>query len=107
MINCFEKSIVLPFMPGKLVESVCLFLNSIKVGSCEFDNQGYVLLMASNVELEQVLDEIPLVGEYPDMFPDDIPEFPLERGIEFSIELVLGTRPISIAPYRMSTMELA
>ena len=52
MINCFEKSIVLPFMPGKLVESVCLFLNSIKVGSCEIDNSGYVLLLTSEVELE-------------------------------------------------------
>ena len=37
---------------------VYLFLNSIKVGSYATDNQGYTLLMASDVELEQVLDEI-------------------------------------------------
>ena len=41
------------------------------------------------------------------MFPEDIPEFPPEREIEFTIELVPGARPVSIAPYRMSPLELA
>ena len=53
------------------------------------------------------MDEIPVVRKYPDVFPDDISEFSLKREIEFSIELVLGTGPISIAPYRMSLMELS
>ena len=52
MMNCSKKSIMLPYLPVKLVESVCLFLNFVEVGSCEIDNQGYVLLMASDVELE-------------------------------------------------------
>ena len=51
MINCFEKSIMLPPIPVELVEPICLFLNSVKVGSSESDNQGYVLLMESDVEL--------------------------------------------------------
>ena len=50
------------------------------------------------MEVEQTLEEIP-VKEYLNVFPEDIPEFPLEREIEFTIKLVLGTRPISIAPY--------
>ena len=63
--------------------------------------------MSTNVvEVEQKLEEIPIVKEYPDVFPEDIPEFPPEREIEFTIELVLGTGPISIAPYRMSPLEL-
>ena len=52
MINYSKKSIMLPHIPVKLVESICLFLNSVKVGSCETDNQGYVLLMTNDVELE-------------------------------------------------------
>ena len=87
-INCFEKSIMLLPMLFEPVEFVCLFLSFVKVGSSEFDNQEYVLFMESDVELEQVLDEIPIVREYPDMFPDDILEFRLEREIKFSIELV-------------------
>ena len=63
--------------------------------------------MASDVELEQVLDEIPVVREYPDVFPNAIPEFAKENAIGFSIELVPGAGPISIAPCRMSLMELS
>ena len=48
-----------------------------------------------------------MAKEFSDVFPDDIPEFPPQREIEFSIELVPGTGPISIAPYRMSPLELA
>ena len=47
-----------------------------------------------------------MVKEYPEGFPEDIPEFPPEREIQFSIELVPGTGPVSIAPYRMSSLEL-
>ena len=47
-----------------------------------------------------------VVREYPDIFPEDIPEFPLEREIDFTIELVPGTGSISIALYRMSPLEL-
>ena len=39
---------------------------------------------------------------FPDVFPEDLPGLPTPREIEFSIELVLGTQPISIAPYRMA-----
>ena len=61
--------------------------------------------MASDVELEQVLDEIPIIKEYSYVFLEDILEFPLEREIEISIESVPRIGPISIAPYRMSPME--
>ena len=49
MIDCSEKSVVLPPVP---VEYVCLFLSSIKVRSSESDDRGYILLMVSDVELE-------------------------------------------------------
>jgi hypothetical protein len=41
------------------------------------------------------------------MFPNDLPEMPPERAIEFNIELQLGTAPIAKALYRMMPMELA
>ena len=44
--------------------------------------------------------------EFPEVFPDDITELPPEREVESAIDLVPGTSPISIAPYRMSTLEL-
>ena len=67
---------------------------------------SYVLLFRSVFESKQKLSEIPIVKEYPNVFPDDIPEFSPEREIEFSIELMPGTGPISIALYIMSPLEL-
>jgi hypothetical protein len=53
------------------------------------------------------LEDIPIVCEYPDVFPDDLPGMPLDRDIEFIIELQPGTTPISKRPYRMPPNELA
>jgi hypothetical protein len=50
--------------------------------------------------------DIPIVCEYLDVFPDDVTSLPPEREIEFSIDLVPGSQPISVAPYRMSPLEL-
>ncbi|XP_020967545.1 uncharacterized protein LOC107615442 [Arachis ipaensis] len=46
-------------------------------------------------------------AEFHEAFPDDIEEFPPHREVEFAIELVPGTGPIFIAPYRMSPLEMA
>ena len=70
MINYSKKSIVLPSMPVEPIESICLFLSFVRVQRYEFDKQGYVLLIVSDVELEHVLDEILIVREYPDVFLD-------------------------------------
>jgi hypothetical protein len=48
-----------------------------------------------------------VVCEFPEVFPDEIPDVPPEREVEFSIDLVPGTKPVSMAPYRMSASELA
>jgi hypothetical protein len=51
--------------------------------------------------------KIPLVCEYADVFPDELPGMPPDRDIEFAIELQSGTTPISKRPYRMPPAELA
>jgi hypothetical protein len=53
------------------------------------------------------LEDIPVVCEYPDVFPDDLPGMPPDRDIEFIIELQPGTAPISKKSYRMPPNELA
>jgi hypothetical protein len=53
------------------------------------------------------LKDIPVVCKYPDVFPDDFPGMPLDRDIEFIIELQPGTAPISKRPYCMPPNELA
>jgi hypothetical protein len=52
------------------------------------------------------LEEIQVVQEYPDIFPEELPSMPPDRGIEFIIQLLPGTPPISKRPYRMPVNEL-
>jgi hypothetical protein len=53
-----------------------------------------------------ILEEVAVVREYPDIFPDELPGMPPDRDIEFLIELLSGTGPIAKRPYPMSTNEL-
>jgi hypothetical protein len=52
------------------------------------------------------IQDIPVVCEFPDVFPEDLPGLPLERDVEFVIELKPGTAPISRRSYRMPPNEL-
>ncbi|MCH82353.1 retrotransposon protein, partial [Trifolium medium] len=48
---------------------------------------------------------LPVVCEFSDVFPNDVSDLPPEREVEFTIDVVPGTSPISMAPYRMSAAE--
>jgi hypothetical protein len=48
-----------------------------------------------------LIRDIKVVCEYPDIFPDDLPGMPPECNIEFIIDLLPGTAPIAKRPYRM------
>jgi hypothetical protein len=56
--------------------------------------------------VELKLEDIHVVQEFSDVFPDDLPGMPPEGVIKFKIELQPGTAPIAKAPYKMSPMEL-
>jgi hypothetical protein len=53
------------------------------------------------------LDEIPMVREYPDVFPNDLLRMPPDRAIEFKIELQPGTDPVYKRSYPMAWNEMA
>jgi hypothetical protein len=55
----------------------------------------------------KALEDIRVVSEFPDVFPKDLSGMPPDRDIEFSIELIPGTTPISKNPYRMDVKDLA
>jgi hypothetical protein len=57
--------------------------------------------------IESPVEKIPVVCDYPDVFPDELPGMPPNRDIEFAIKLQPGTAPISKRPYRMPPAELA
>jgi hypothetical protein len=57
--------------------------------------------------IELPLKKIPVVSEYADVFPDELPGMTPDWDIEFTIQLQPGTTPISKRPYRMPPVELA
>ena len=64
--------------------------------------QGYLAYVVETKKERILVDEIPVVREFLDVFPDDITGLPPDREVEFTIDLIPGTEPISIPPYRMA-----
>ncbi|XP_070032039.1 uncharacterized protein [Nicotiana tomentosiformis] len=52
------------------------------------------------------IESVPVVREFSDVFPADLSDMPPHRDIDFSIDLVPGTQPISIPLYRMASVAL-
>jgi hypothetical protein len=71
---------------------------------CEPHHKKIDALMRS-LEAKSI-EEVPVICEYPDVFPKELPGMPPDRDVEFVIDLLPGTRPIAKRPYRMSVDEL-
>ena len=68
---------------------------------------GYLVsVVDTSLEQQLKLEDIPVVRNFLYIFPDNLPGLPPDREIEFAIDLILGTTPISKAPYRMALSEL-
>jgi hypothetical protein len=66
----------------------------------------YVILALNEKGVAEGLEHLPVVREFVDVFPEELPGMSPERELEFTIDLKLGTEPIARTPYRMSTPEL-
>jgi hypothetical protein len=98
LIDCAKKSATLTTPDGKELEYVIEPIVTAKgIANYSKINQ----LDASQGS------EVPVVNEFPDVFPEELPGMPPDRDIEFVIELKPGTAPIYKMPFRMTTPELA
>ena len=63
----------------------------------EMGRKGHQIYLCNivKVDKETPLNEIPVVQDFPDVFPDELPGLPPPRDVEFGIDLVPGTAPIS------------
>nr|CAN61139.1 hypothetical protein VITISV_009489 [Vitis vinifera] len=112
-VNCFEKRVTfsIPGQPKfsferKHVDRPLCMISALRASSLlKKGCQGFLASVMSN-ESDLKLEDIPIVREYPDVFPEDLPGLPPEREVEFTIDLVPGTGPMSKAPYRMAPVEL-
>jgi len=68
--------------------------------------QCFIIFTHLEVQKEEGTSVITVVHEFEDVFPEEVPRLPLSREVEFSIDLVPGTGPLSMAPYCMALAEL-
>ncbi|KAE8657488.1 Ribosomal protein S8 family protein isoform 1 [Hibiscus syriacus] len=71
--------------------------------------QGYQGFIANVLDIrtkEKGIEGIPIVREFLDVFPVELPGLPPDREVEFQIEIIPRTAPIAMAPYRMAPKEL-
>ncbi|GJZ28150.1 hypothetical protein Tco_0572797 [Tanacetum coccineum] len=52
------------------------------------------------------LEDVPVVQEFPEVFPEDLPGIPPTRQVEFRIDLVPGATPVARAPYRLAPSKM-
>ena len=103
-INFLTKSVIF----SKSVDEVGEKFLTVEQMKKSLDGEASVFMMFASLKesSEKGVGDLPVVQEFPEVFPDDITDLPSEREVEFAIDLVPGTSPISIAPYRTSASEL-
>nr|XP_011463527.1 PREDICTED: uncharacterized protein LOC105351276 [Fragaria vesca subsp. vesca] len=114
LVDCFQKTVVfrsprkpeISFSGERNILPSCL-ISTVTAG--KLLNRGCQAYLAHVVDTSMrvlKVEDIPVVKEFPDVFSEELPGLPPVREIDFTIELLPGTAPISQAPYRMAPTEL-
>ncbi|GJV61045.1 reverse transcriptase domain-containing protein [Tanacetum coccineum] len=85
----------------------------LKIVSCikvrKYIEKGGELFLAQVTEQEpkeKRLEDVPVIRDFPEVFPKDLPGLPPPRQVEFRIDLILGAAPVARAPYRLAPSEM-
>nr|GEV64956.1 putative reverse transcriptase domain-containing protein [Tanacetum cinerariifolium] len=77
-----------------------------KVVHISIDGETLIIRVVEKKSDEKRLEDIPVVKEFPNIFPEDLTGLPLVRQVEFQIDLIPGTTPVASAPYRLAPSEM-
>nr|GFB44844.1 putative reverse transcriptase domain-containing protein [Tanacetum cinerariifolium] len=85
----------------------------LKVISCtqarKYIKRGHQLFVAHVTEKEskeKCLEDVPVIQDFLEVFPDDLPRLPPPWQVEFKIDLVSGAAPVACAPYRLAPSKM-
>ncbi|KAJ0901786.1 putative nucleotidyltransferase, Ribonuclease H [Helianthus annuus] len=113
-ILCKEKVIRIPRSSQEPLEVqgdksgvVVGIISFLKAQKCLRKGHTAILALVTDASAkEKKLEDIPVVRDFPQVFPEDLPGLPPHRQVEFQIELAPGAAPIARAPYRLAPTEL-
>ncbi|GKF49077.1 putative reverse transcriptase domain-containing protein, partial [Tanacetum coccineum] len=94
IIYCYEKIVRIPLPNGKILEVQ---------GKRPKKDPGSLACIKDD---EKKLDDIRVVRDFPEVFPDDLSGLPLVREIEFRVDLILGAWSVVKSPYRLAPSEM-
>ena len=84
-INCYSKSV---YFSSAEEESGAEFLSTKQLKRLEHDGNLMFSLMAYlSIDSQSIIDRLPVVNEFPEVFPDEIPDVPPERELNFRLIL--------------------
>ncbi|GJW03850.1 putative reverse transcriptase domain-containing protein [Tanacetum coccineum] len=113
VIVCVEKVVCIPYGNKTLTFESDKGVSRLKVISCikahKYVERGYHLFLAHVTEKkskEKYMEDVPIIRDFLEMFPDDLPGLPPPRQVEFRIDLVPGATPIARAPYRLTPSKM-
>ncbi|XP_071738475.1 uncharacterized protein [Rutidosis leptorrhynchoides] len=109
-IICAEKSIRIPLENGEELviqgDKSKVNLNIIsRMRAQRYLKKGYpsILVHVKELKTKEIgLENVPVVREFPHVFPEDFPGLPPYRQVEFQIDLIPGTAPVAKSPYRLA-----
>ncbi|GKD13409.1 putative reverse transcriptase domain-containing protein [Tanacetum coccineum] len=95
---------------------VCLQVGRCDVSKIEslvmaqkYIEKGYELFLAQVTDQESKdkrLEDVPVIRDFPKVFPKELPRLPPPRQVEFRIDLIPGAAPVARAPYRLAPSEM-
>ncbi|KAJ0576069.1 putative nucleotidyltransferase, Ribonuclease H [Helianthus annuus] len=113
-VVCYDKIIRIPhptnetlLVHGEKNEMPLRIISYIKAQKCL--RKGCIAFLAHIVDKkakELKLEEIPVVKEFPEVFPEDFPGVPPQRQVEFRIDLIPSAAPVAKSPYRLAPSEM-
>lgn len=112
-IVCLDKIVRIPLLSGEVLSVQGERSGaSFQIKSCmkahKYLRKGYTAILALFTEKkdEKRIEDIPVVCEFPDVFPEDLPGLPPPRQVQFRIDLASGAAPIARPPYRHAPPEM-
>nr|GEW48504.1 putative reverse transcriptase domain-containing protein [Tanacetum cinerariifolium] len=101
------RLVVMAIMDCKILErnKLILLIGLEPRGLGDFFSLTYLLKTEDKSEKKR-LEDVPIVRDFLEVFPEDLPGLPPTRQVEFQIDLVPGAAPVARAPYRLAPSEL-
>ncbi|GKE87408.1 hypothetical protein Tco_1564883, partial [Tanacetum coccineum] len=113
VIVCGEKVVRIPCGKKTLILEGDMGLSRLKIISCikackyiERGCQMFVAQVTEKKSKEKHLEDMPVIRDFPEVFPDDLPGLAPPRQVEFRIDMVPGAAPVARAPYRLAPSKM-